>query len=90
MDLSVSGALISTTVPLSVGDRARLSVLLGREPFTGWVTVIRAEEGTRSGDVVRHHLGVAFTAIDDNSRAVLARFVRHFPARNPDPTRHSS
>jgi hypothetical protein len=82
IDLSVAGALLSTPVPMSVGDRARLSVLLGREPFSAWVRVIRVAEGTRSGGTVHYHLGVIFTAIDDNSRSVLTRFVPPAQPRN--------
>ena len=76
IDISATGALISTGIPLNVGDRARLSLLVGREPFSAWVRIVRAEEGTRAGGLVRHHLGVVFTSLDDNSRKVLSKFVR--------------
>ena len=75
IDLSENGALISTPVPLGVGDRARMSLLVGREPFGAWVRVVRAEPGTRMGRTVRYHLGLVFTAIDEQNRQVLQRFV---------------
>jgi hypothetical protein len=83
VDISTIGALISTSEPLAVGERARLSALMGREPFGAWVKVIRVDEGTRSGGQIRHHLGVVFVGIDENSRQVLSRFVPHDdPARS--------
>ena len=81
IDISATGALLSTTVPLNVGDRARLSLLVGRDPVSAWVRVIRCDEGTRSGGTVRYHLGVAFVSVDDNSRKALAKFVRHEPGK---------
>jgi len=81
IDLSESGALVSTPIPLTIGDRARLSLLVGREPFGAWATVVRAEEGTRVGRTVRYHLGLVFTSIDEQNRHVLQRFVRREPPR---------
>jgi hypothetical protein len=81
IEISATGALMSTPVRLGVGDRARLSLLLGREPFGAWVRVVRSEEGTRMGRIVRYHLGLTFTSLDDQSRQVLDRFVREPPAR---------
>lgn len=81
IDLSESGALISTTMHLAIGDRARLSLLVGREPFGAWATVVRAEEGTRMGRTVRYHLGLVFTSMDEQNRLVLQRFVRREPPR---------
>jgi PilZ domain-containing protein len=81
IDISATGALISTAVPLKVGARVRLSLLLGREPFSAWVRVLRIEPGTGSERGVRYHLGVVFTAVDENNRSVLERFVRQDPPR---------
>ena len=81
IDLSESGALISTPIPLSLGDRARLSLLVGREPFGAWGTVVRVEEGTRMARTIRYHIGLAFTSLDEQNRIVLQRFVRREPPR---------
>jgi hypothetical protein len=81
IDLSESGALVSTTIPLAVGDRARLSMLVGREPFVAWAGVVRSEEGTRMGRTIRYHVGLVFTSIDEQNRLVLQRFVRRDPPR---------
>jgi PilZ domain len=81
IDLSETGALITTPLLLGLGDRARLSLLVGREPFGAWVRVVRAEPGTRMGRTVRYHLGLVFTAIDEQNRQVLQRFVRREPTR---------
>lgn len=81
IDISATGALISTAVPLMVGARVRLSLLMGREPFSAWVRVLRVEPGTRSDRGFRYHLGVVFTTVDEGSRKVLERFVRQDPPR---------
>lgn len=81
IDLSENGALLSTPMDLSVGDRTRLSLLVGREPFSAWARVVRAEPGTRIGRTYRYHVGVVFTSIDDANRQVLQRFVRREPSR---------
>ena len=76
LDISESGAMISTALALSVTDRARLSLLVGREPFGAWVRVTRVDPGTRVGRTIRYHIGVTFTSMDDHNRQVLQRFVR--------------
>lgn len=75
IDVSATGILLSTTLPLNVGDRARLSLLLGRRPFSALVRVVRSEEGTRGGKEVRYHLGLAFTSVEAQSLEILQRFV---------------
>ena len=74
MDISGGGALISSEVRMNVGERARLNLLLNGAPFSAWVEVTRASEGTRSGGRVRHHLAVVFLAVDERSQQVLNRF----------------
>ena len=76
LDISVGGALLSSSAPLRVGHRARLRTLLGREPFSAWFEVRRAEEGTQHGQTHRFHLGVSFTAIEEKARRTLQRFVK--------------
>jgi hypothetical protein len=80
LDLSESGALLSTTVGLAVGERTRLSLLVGREPFSAWAKVVRAEPGTRAGQTTHYHIGVVFTSVDGRNREVLSRFVRREPS----------
>jgi hypothetical protein len=80
LDLSESGALLLTTLELAVGERTRLSLLVGREPFSALATVVRAEPGTRADRPVRYYIGVVFTSIDVQNRQVLARFVRREPS----------
>jgi hypothetical protein len=74
LEISSSGALLSTETPLKVGQRAHLRTLLSREPFSAWIEVIRVTEGTAAGNVKRHHFGVVFTSMDENSRKLLQRF----------------
>lgn len=77
LDISTSGAMLSTEAVLQVGQRAHLRTLLSREPFAGWVEVLRVDEGTAAGTAKRHHLGVTFTSMDENSRKLLQRFVKN-------------
>lgn len=81
LDLNEAGALITSPVRLHPGDRARLSLLFGREPFSASVRVVRVEEGTRMGGSVRYHLGLAFTSLDDQNRNLIRRFVRREPGK---------
>ena len=81
MDVSESGALLSTPMEMAVGDRTRLSLLVGREPFSALARVVRSELGTRAGRTVRYHVGLIFTSIDDHNRQVIQRFVRRDPPR---------
>jgi PilZ domain len=76
LDISTSGALLSTEAILQVGQRAQIGALLSREPFASWVEVLRVEVGTAGGSALRHRLGVAFTAMDDHSRKLLQLFVK--------------
>jgi hypothetical protein len=75
LDISASGALLSTTARLLVGERAHLRVLLAREPFNAWVQVRRVQAGTMIGTESRHRLGVTFSGLDDTSRRTLQRFM---------------
>lgn len=81
LDLNEAGALITTPVRLHPGDRGRLSLLIGREPFSASVRVVRVDDGTRMGGVVRYHLGLAFTSLDDQNRNLIRRFVRREPGK---------
>ena len=73
LDISTSGALLSSSVPLKVGQRGGLRTLLGREPFSAWFEVRRAEEGTLGA---RHRLGVTFTALPEQAQRTLQNFVK--------------
>jgi c-di-GMP-binding flagellar brake protein YcgR len=76
LDISAGGALVSTSAALHVTQRAQLRLLLDKEPFSGWIEVLRLEAGTEVGAEHRHRLGVAFTSLDDKSRRALVRFVK--------------
>ena len=79
LDISAGGALISTSAALHVTQRAQLRLLLDKEPFSGWVEVLRLDAGTEVGAEHRHRMGVAFTSLDDRSRRALVHFVRDDP-----------
>jgi c-di-GMP-binding flagellar brake protein YcgR len=77
IDLSSGGALLSTSEPLAIGQRAHLRTLLAGQPFSAWVEVRRVHRDAASARDAGHQLGVAFTALDDASRRTLSRFVKH-------------
>jgi c-di-GMP-binding flagellar brake protein YcgR len=76
LDISAGGALVSTPANVAPGHRCQLRALLDREPFSALVEVLRVEEGTRNGLERRHHVGLRFGGLDDNSRRTLQRFVK--------------
>jgi hypothetical protein len=76
LDISSGGALMSTSAALHVGQRARLRMLLDREPFAAWIEVKRVELGTQIGDEHRFRVGASFTALDATSQRTLQKFVR--------------
>jgi c-di-GMP-binding flagellar brake protein YcgR len=76
IDISAGGAMVSTPAQVVPGHRCRFRTLLDREPFSASVEVLRVEEGTRNGFELRHHVGLRFGGLDDNSRRTLQRFVK--------------
>jgi PilZ domain len=76
LDLSVGGALISTSAALHPGQRAQLRVILDRQPFSAWVEVRRVETGTLGAEV-RIRAGASFTSLDKRSEVTLRQFLRH-------------
>jgi hypothetical protein len=76
LDLSSSGALVSIPEPISRGQRLKLRMLLGREPFQAWVEVKRVEKGTITGRPNRVRAGVEFTSFDEHAQQTLQRFLR--------------
>ena len=76
LDISAGGALVSTPAHVEPGHRCQLRTLLDREPFSALVEVLRVDEGTRNGLERRHHVGLKFGGLDDNSRRTLQRFVK--------------
>ncbi len=76
IDISAGGAMVSTPAEVVPGHRCRFRTLLDREPFSASVEVLRVDEGTRNGSEPRHHVGLRFGVLDDNSRRTLQRFVK--------------
>ncbi|HEY3383888.1 MAG TPA: PilZ domain-containing protein [Vicinamibacterales bacterium] len=69
VDISAGGVLISSTQPMTVGQRARLHTTLGAEPFTVEVEVRRvADAGADANGSGRYRMGAAFTALDSTAR----------------------
>lgn len=76
LDLSQSGALISTNAGLRVGQRAELQVLLERQPFTARFEVRRVDVGTEGPGGRRYRVAAVFQSLDDKSRQALKRFLK--------------
>jgi hypothetical protein len=76
LDIGPGGALLSTAAALRVGQRARLRLLLGREPFSGWVEARWVHAGTQTGNTHRYRIGTSFSGLDEPNRRTLQRFLR--------------
>jgi hypothetical protein len=84
IDIGATGALIKARSPLRVGDRAQLRLVLGRQPFVGAVSVVRALSGY-NGDGGSTSVGVTFVEQDADSTGVLLKFLKQFATRSPRP-----
>jgi PilZ domain len=76
LDIGPGGALLSTAASLKVGQRARLRLLLGRDPFSGWVEARWVHSGTQTGNTHRFRIGTSFSGLDEPNRRTLQRFLR--------------
>lgn len=72
VDISVSGALVETEMPLPVGAKGELRFALAGASFAPTV-LIRRRAGSLSKEL---NLGAAFTSMDDTSRRRLEEFLR--------------
>jgi c-di-GMP-binding flagellar brake protein YcgR len=72
LDISATGALVESELPLPVGARGQLRFALAGATFAPTVQVRR-----RAGAPVRDlNLGTMFTSMDDTSRRRLEEFLR--------------
>ena len=74
VDISLTGTLLATDVPLPIGTRAQLRSNVATATFTPEVQVQRVAETSGRGD--GRALGAVFTAMDDRSRRSLEEFLR--------------
>jgi PilZ domain-containing protein len=72
VDISASGALVETDVPLPVGASGQLRFALAGASYAPTVQ-IRRRAGSLSKDL---NLGAVFTSMDDTSRRRLEEFLR--------------
>jgi hypothetical protein len=77
VDLSETGALLSTDRRLGIGHRLHIRTVLGREPFAAWLEVMRVEEVRRLalGRQKRYLVGGRFMSVDDANARTLKRFL---------------
>jgi c-di-GMP-binding flagellar brake protein YcgR len=72
LDISATGALVESELPLPVGVRGHLRFALAGASFSPTVQVRR-----RAGSAARDlNLGTVFTSMDDTSRRRLEEFLR--------------
>ena len=74
LDISLSGAMLASEVPLPVGAPARLNVGVSSGPFVPDVEVARI--GRTSGREASLSLGVMFAGMDERSRHSLEEFLK--------------
>lgn len=88
VDLSLTGAMLASSLGWPVGREAELRTLLNGESFAATVDVRRAvpEAGEHSQSGYAR-LGVAFTSLDESSRNCIRRFLnRHAGRASGDET----
>ncbi len=72
LDISLTGALVESDVPLPIGASGQLRFALAGGSYSPTVQVRR-----RAGSAVRElNLGTVFTSMDDTSRRQLEEFLR--------------
>jgi hypothetical protein len=74
VDVSVGGVSFVSACCLAPAHRARLSTLLGRQPFTASIEVKRTKDVSR-GSGTQYLVAAAFTSVDELSAHVLAEFL---------------
>jgi hypothetical protein len=74
VDISLSGALLSSEAQLPVGTKAQLRAGVGPAPFAPEVQVKRHID--RTGRDAQSGLGAVFVGMDDRSRKSLEEFLR--------------
>jgi c-di-GMP-binding flagellar brake protein YcgR len=74
VDISLTGALLSSEAQLPVGTRAQLQTGVGAAPFAPEVMVQRVIE--RNGRDATSRLGAVFVGMDEKSRRSLEAFLR--------------
>jgi hypothetical protein len=74
VDISLTGALLSSEAQLPVGTKAQLQAGVGAAPFAPEVLVQRVVE--RSGREAAAGLGAVFVGMDEKSRRSLEAFLR--------------
>lgn len=74
VDISLTGTLMASEVPLPIGTRAHLRSNVGASSFTPAVQVRRVADAPARGTGDR--LGAMFTTMDDRSRRSLEEFLR--------------
>jgi hypothetical protein len=71
LDISATGALVESELPLPVGARGHLRFALAGASFSPTVQIRR-----RAGSARDLNLGTVFTSMDDTSRRRLEEFLR--------------
>lgn len=66
-DLSMSGCFVKTTTPMPQGTRVRVRITHSGEDFTAI--------GIVTPNVIATGMGIAFTEIEPNDRAILERWL---------------
>jgi hypothetical protein len=74
IEISMTGALLRTTLDLAVGQRVDLQTRLGDHTFTAPVEVRRVVRPREALQI--YTLGVTFVSLDADNRRCLERFLR--------------
>jgi hypothetical protein len=83
IDISMTGALLSSLQSFPVGHRTELRTTLGGEPFVVEVQIQRVTpepKGGRAESSGNVHLGVSFVSLDDHNLRCIQQFLKQKPA----------
>jgi len=73
LDISLSGVLVHSRQFARQGDRGRLRLALGGQPFTADIEVRRVSPGTGDSD---YRIGVSFVGLNPELRQMIVRFTQ--------------
>lgn len=75
LDISLTGALLVSSEPLGVGQRAELRTVLKSKPFVAEIEVRRVTPEPGEELQRRFRLGASFVFMDPSSQEALAEFL---------------
>jgi PilZ domain-containing protein len=80
VEISRSGVLFACTQSLEVGQLVQIRMLLGRQPFSASIQIVRTAQHSATETRGAFCFGATFVEVDDSSRSHLQRFLLSAPS----------